>query len=132
VIDIYRRHIRPNATDSHYVTASRLATLFWGCYAVGFASFGRNFGALIEAVNVVGSLFYGGLLGVFVLAFFFKKVGGTAAFLGVLAGEAAIFAANLFTTVSFLWYNVIGCVVVVAVGVALTAVQRRPRVAPAS
>ena len=49
VIDIYRRHIRPNATDSHYVTASRLATLFWGCYAVGFASFGRNFGALIEA-----------------------------------------------------------------------------------
>jgi SSS family transporter len=120
VIDIYRRHIRPNAEDMHYVHASRLATVFWGCYAVGFASFGRNFGALIEAVNVVGSLFYGGLLGVFVLAFIFKHVGGTAAFIGVIAGEAAIFATSLFTKISFLWYNVIGCLVVVAVALALT------------
>lgn len=125
VIDIYRRHIKPHAADTHYVTASRLATLFWGAYAVVFASFGRDFGALIEAVNVVGSLFYGGLLGVFVLAFFFKSVGGTAAFVAVLAGEAAIFAAAVFTSVSFLWYNVIGCVVVVAAGLALSAVRRR-------
>ena len=60
----------------------------------------------------MGSLFYGGLLGVFVLAFFFKRVGGTGAFAGVLAGEAAIFAVAEFTRVSFLWYNVIGCVLV--------------------
>jgi Na+/proline symporter len=83
---------------------------------MGFAQFGRNFGALIQAVNVVGSLFYGSLLGVFVLAFFFKSVGGRGAFIGVIAGEAAIFAVNLFTHISFLWYNVIGCLVVVAVG----------------
>jgi Na+/proline symporter len=125
VIDIYRRHIKPNAADTHYVTASRLATLFWGAFAVAFASFGRDFGALIEAVNLVGSLFYGGLLGVFVLAFFFKSVGGTAAFAAVLAGEAAIFAAALYTSVSFLWYNVIGCVVVVAAGLAVSSMRRR-------
>ena len=114
VIDIYKRHLRPEATDKHYVMASRLATAFWGFYAVGFAQFGHNFGALIEAVNMVGSLFYGGLLGVFVLAFFFKSVGANGAFYGVLAGEAAIFAAKLFTPISFLWFNVIGCVIVVA------------------
>lgn len=116
VIDIYRRHIRRDAPDHHYLNASRVATIFWGLYAVAFAQYGRNFGALIEAVNVVGSLFYGGLLGVFVLAFFFKSVGANGAFFGVLAGEAAIFAANRFTNVSFLWYNVIGCVVVVLTG----------------
>ena len=63
---------------------------------------------------MVGSLFYGGLLGVFVLAFFFKTVGANGAFYGVLAGEVGIFAAKLFTNISFLWFNVIGCVIVVA------------------
>ncbi len=93
VIDLYQRHIRRDASDHHYLTASRWATVFWGLFAVGFAQYGRNFGALIEAVNIVGSLFYGGLLGVFMLAFFFKKVGPNGAFFGVLAGEAVIFAA---------------------------------------
>jgi Na+/proline symporter len=87
---------------------------------VSFAQFGRNFGALIQAVNVVGSLFYGSLLGVFVLAFFFKSVSGRGAFVGVIAGEAAIFAANLFTRISFLWYNVIGCFVVIVVALLVT------------
>jgi SSS family solute:Na+ symporter len=117
VIDIYRRHVNKKASDHHYLMASRWATVFWGLYAVAFAQYGRNFGALIEAVNIVGSLFYGGLLGVFVLAFFFKTVGANGAFFGVLAGEAAIFAANIFTKISFLWYNVVGCVVVIVVGV---------------
>ena len=72
------------------------------------------------AVNQVGSLFYGGMLGVFVLAFFFKRVGGTAAFVGVLAGEAAIFWAAAFTPIAWLWYNVIGAVVVVAAGWAIS------------
>ena len=117
VIDIYRRHINKEASDRHYLFASKLATAFWGIYAVVFAQFGRNFGALIEAVNIVGSLFYGGLLGVFVLAFFFRHVGANGAFYGVLAGEAAIFTANRFTRISFLWYNVVGCLVVIVVGV---------------
>ena len=116
VIDIYRRHINRSASDHHYLIASRILTVFWGLWAVGFAQYGRNLGALIEAVNIVGSLFYGGLLGVFVLAFFFKRVGANGAFWGVIAGEAAIFAVAMFTNISFLWFNVIGCVVVILVG----------------
>jgi len=126
VIDLYRRHVRQNATDHHYLTASRVATVFWGAYAVVFAQYGSNFGALIEAVNIIGSLFYGGLLGVFVLAFFFRSVGPRGAFLGVIAGEAAIFAAFFFTKISFLWYNVVGCVVVIAAGLAVSRVLDQP------
>ncbi len=121
VIDIYRRFFVRGRSDRHYLRASRLLTVFWGAYAVAFASVGaRGFGALIERVNIVGSLFYGGLLGVFVLAFFCKRVGGTAAFFGVFAGEAAIFVTAAFTPISFLWYNVIGCFVVVAVGLLIS------------
>jgi Na+(H+)/acetate symporter ActP len=116
VIDIYKRHVHRGASDGHYLLASRLATAFWGFYAVMFAQFGKNLGSLIEAVNRLGSLFYGSLLGVFTLAFFFPKVGGNGAFFGMLAAEAAIFAAYLFTGISFLWYNVIGCVMVVGMG----------------
>jgi Na+/proline symporter len=121
MVDIYKRHIRKRATDHHYLNASRVATAFWGAYAVALAGFGKNLGSLIEAVNVLGSLFYGSLLGVFVLAFFFRRVGGTGAFWGMLAGEAAIFFCFLFTGISFLWYNVIGCVVVVLTAVAVSA-----------
>jgi len=131
VIDIYRRHVNRDAPDHHYLMASRCATLFWGLFAIGFAQYGRNFGALIQAVNIIGSLFYGGLLGVFVLAFCFKSVGANGAFCGVLAGEAAIFAADLFTRISFLWFNVLGCVVVVVVGVIVSRLfdrDRRPEV----
>jgi SSS family transporter len=115
VIDIYKRHMVKESSDAHYLGASRVATLFWGIYAMVFASTATGFGALIEAVNQVGSLFYGGMLGVFVLAFFVKRCTATGAFIGVLAGEAAIFTTAQFTS-AFLWYNVVGCVVVVAVG----------------
>ncbi len=116
VIDIYKRFARPGQADGHYLNASRAFTAFWGAYAVVTAQFGEGTGSLVEKVNMLGSLFYGGLLGVFVLAFFFPRVNGTAAFAGVLAGEAAIFACWTFTGISFLWYNVVGCLVVVATG----------------
>jgi Na+/proline symporter len=115
VIDIYKRHLAKDSSDKHYVTASRIATVFWGAYAVVFASTATGFGALIEAVNQVGSLFYGGMLGVFVLAFFVKRCTATGAFVGVLAGEAAIFTTARFTE-AFLWYNVVGCLVTVGAG----------------
>ena len=120
VIDVYKRYVRTEATDRHYLWASRLATAFWGIYAVAFASYGPTFGALIEAVNMVGSLFYPGMLGVFVLAFFFKRVGATAAFYGVLTCEAVIFALFKFTTIAYLWYNVIGCIIVVLAALAIS------------
>ncbi len=125
VVDLYRR-LHPRAADHHYVVASRLATLFWGAYAVVFAGWGKRLGSLIVAVNVVGSLFYGSMLGCFVLAFGFRKVRGTATFVGMLVGEVAVFWAFLFTNISWLWYNVLGCAVVVATALAITYVSGAP------
>ena len=125
VIDIYKRHFRKDASDHHYVSAAKVATIFWGVYAVTTAGLGRNLGSLIEAVNILGSLFYGGLLGVFVLAAF-KRVTGNGAFYGVIVGELAIFAVAAFTNVSFLWYNVMGCLVVIVTGVGISLLERKP------
>jgi Na+/proline symporter len=119
VVDIYKRHIKPGASDHHYLVASRWSTLFWGIYAVAFAGVVGGFGSLIEAVNFVGSLFYGTLLGCFVLALGFRQVRGTAAFSGMLIGEAAVLATARFTNISWLWYNVIGAVVVVSTALAV-------------
>jgi SSS family transporter len=126
VIDIYKRYVARDAADRRYLLASRAATAFWGLYAMAFASFATSFGALIEAVNYVGSLFYGGMLGVFVLAFFVRRCTARGAFVGVIAGEAAIFLTAQFTS-AFLWFNVVGAVVVVVVGVLVSGTNsRRP------
>jgi SSS family solute:Na+ symporter len=124
VIDIYKRHVQTRATDSHYLRVSRLMTLLWGCYAVISAQYVKRMGSLIEAVNVLGSFFYGGMLGVFVLAFFFKRVRGRGAFWGVVAGECVIFACWYFTNIAFLWYNVIGCAVVIVTALVISAFER--------
>jgi SSS family transporter len=121
VVDLYRRHFRPNASDHHHLLAARWATLFWGVYAVAFAGWGKRLGSLIVAVNVVGSLFYGSLLGCFVIAFALKKVRGTATFIGMIAGEAAIFWTFFHGGISYLWFNVIGCAVVVGTALLVTA-----------
>lgn len=123
-IDVFKRFVKPNASDGQTVFFSRCATAFWGMYAVGTAEFGRNLGSLIEAVNMLGSLFYGGLLGVFVLAFFLKRTNSRGAFWGVVIGEAAIFYAKFFTSISFLWFNVIGCAVVVISGSIISMMTR--------
>ena len=120
VIDVYKRYIHREGSDHHYLLASRWATLFWGIYAVVFAGWAGRLGSLIVAVNKVGSLFYGSLLGCFVVAFVFRRVRGTATFVGMVAGESAILATAVYTDVSWLWYNVIGCVVVVATALAIT------------
>jgi SSS family transporter len=125
MVDLYKRHVKTSASDRHYLAVSRAATLFWGAYAVTCAHFVKGLGALIEVVNVLGSLFYGGMLGVFVLAFCFRRVTARGAFYGVLAGEAVIFACWYFTSIAFLWYNVIGCLVVVLAGVAISALTAR-------
>jgi SSS family transporter len=124
MIDVYKRHFRSSASDRHYLGVSRLATVFWGAYAVITARYAGNLGSLVEAVNVLGSFFYGGMLGVFVLAFYFPRVGARGAFYGVLAGEAMIFSAYFFTNIAFLWYNVLGCVVVVVTGILVSRWER--------
>ena len=124
MVDVYRRFFRRDERDSHYLSASRWLTVFWGAYAIVTALYAQNLGSLVEAVNRLGSLFYGTLLGVFVLAFFFPRVRGTAAFLSMIAGEAAVFAVWHFTGLAFLWLNAIGCVAVVLSGCLLSL---RPR-----
>ena len=119
VMDIYRRHFRPEASDRHYLFASRVFTALWGAWAVVFAQYAKNLGSLVEAVNLVGSYFYPVLLGVFVLAFFFRKVRGSAAFWAMVTGEAVVVGCAIFTNIAFLWYNVIGTVVVVVAGIIL-------------
>jgi Na+/proline symporter len=123
VIDFYQRLIRPGAGEGETLLASRLATAFWGVFAMGFAQFAGGLGNLIEAVNIVGSLFYPGMLGAFVLAFGFKRVGGTAAFWGVILGELVVFYLARFAGVAFLWYNVAGCLAVVLSALVLQAVR---------
>jgi SSS family transporter len=125
VIDLYKRLGWTGADERHYLWASRVATLVWGGYAVATAQNVKHMGSLIEAVNILGSFFYGGMLGVFVLAFGVKRVRGRGAFFGVLAGEAVIFACWYFTSIAFLWYNVIGCLVVVATGVVISELEGR-------
>jgi len=120
IVDIYRRYVKQGASDHHYLVASRWATLFWGVYAVLFAGLAGRMGSLIVAVNKIGSLFYGTLLGCFVLAFVFRRVRGTATFFGMLVGEAAILSTAAFTDVSWLWYNPIGCAVVVITALGIT------------
>jgi SSS family solute:Na+ symporter len=121
VMDLYRRLWRPDENDRHYLMVSRLFTAIWGAWAVIFAQYAKNLGSLVEAVNQVGSYFYPVLLGVFALAFFFKRVRGSAAFWAMLTGEAAIVACSLFTHIAFLWFNVIGTVVVVIAGLLFSA-----------
>jgi Na+/proline symporter len=122
VIDIYRRLVKPNASDRHYIAVSKAATVLWGLYAMAFAQFAGHLGSLIEAVNIVGSLFYGTILGIFLIAFYFKRIGGTATFFAAIAAEATVLACYFFTGIPFLWFNVIGCAVLVALAHVLNVV----------
>ena len=120
VIDFYQRWVRPEASDAHYLMVSRLSTFFWGAMAVVVALFAGRLGSLLEAVNLVGSYFYGSLLGVFLLAFMVRRASGTGAFYGLLAGMGSVWIVAETTDISYLYYNVVGAVVVLAVGWALS------------
>jgi Na+/proline symporter len=115
VVDIYRRMLVPNQSDRHYLNASRIFTIVWGLIALTFAATADLFDNLIQAVNIIGSLFYGVILGVFVVAFFMKWVRGNAIFIAALMAEAfvlLIFWANAqgYVDIAYLWLNLIGCV----------------------
>jgi Na+/proline symporter len=125
VMDVYRRHIRQGASDAHYLKVAKLATGFWGLFACVVALFAARQGSLIEVVNKFGSFFYGSMLGVFVLAIGTKRATGRGAFWGMLCGLASVAVVSNLTKISFLWYNVIGCVVVVAVGMLLSLLGKK-------
>jgi Na+/proline symporter len=127
VIDFYRRRVRADAPDAHYLAVSRASTGLWGVFACAVAVWAAELGSLIEVVNRFGSFFYGSILGVFILAVAFPLATGTGAFLGLLAGMAAVAWAASATSVAFLWHNVIGAIVVVVVGLAVSLVLRDGR-----
>jgi SSS family transporter len=124
VIDIYRRHFRPKAEDHHYVAAGRVATAIWGLFACVVATYATSLGSLIEVVNRFGSFFYGSLLGVFVLAIGVKRATARGAFWGLIFGMISVAIASNYTDIAFLWFNVIGCLVVVIVGYLLSLTDR--------
>lgn len=119
VIDVYKRMVKKNASERHYLLISKLATVFWGLYAIGFAMFANRLGSLIEAVNILGSLFYGTILGIFLIAFYLKKVCGNATFFAAIIAETVVIALFIFTEVPYLWYNVIGCVTLVIAAIVM-------------
>jgi Na+/proline symporter len=119
VVDVYRRLISPDASEHDYVRVSKLMTVFWGVFSIGFAEFANQLGSLIEAVNKLGSLFYGTILAIFLLAFYTKAVTGTAAFLGAVIGEMAVVLCAMFTNMAWLWWNVVGCLVGIAAALAI-------------
>lgn len=120
VVDVVKR-LRPGASASADLWTARIATIGWAAFAVGFAEYASRLGSLIEAVNILGSLFYGTILGVFLAAFYLKRVRGNAVFAAALIAEAAVVACFMFSKVSFLWYNVVGCLVVLIASLLLTA-----------
>lgn len=128
VIDVYKRSFVKNRTDHHYFRASRGFTLLWGLLALLFAMVAAQFENLIEAVNIVGSLFYGTILGVFLVAFFVKFVKGNAVFIAAIITEIAVI--TIFTLdyyeyiqIAYLWLNLIGCVLVLALSSLFQAAQ---------
>ncbi len=117
MIDFYKRYFKPQASDMHYLRAGQACTLFWGAFATLIAMFAGGWGtSLVETVNKVGSHFYGPILGVFLLAFFVKRSNGTGAFIGAIAGLAAVLYTSYQLEISWLYLNAIGPVVVIAVG----------------
>jgi len=111
-IDFYRPLIRPNASDHHYVIAAQALTAAWGLIAIGVASFASLVENLLEAGNILGSIFYGSILGLFLTAFFIRRVTGSAVFFAALIAQMLVFVLFATTNIGYLWYNFIGCAAV--------------------
>jgi SSS family transporter len=120
-IDIYRHLINREASDAKCVTASKWFTGLWGLVAISFALYAHLVENLIQAVNILGSIFYGVMLGLFVVAFFVKWVGGAAIFWAALAAQTLVFVLYFRLTISYLWYPLIGCAACVLFSIALQA-----------
>jgi SSS family solute:Na+ symporter len=120
-IDFYRHVLKRQATDAHYVAASKCFTLLWGLVALAFALFANLAENLIQAVNIVGSIFYGVMLALFLVAFFVRWVSGTAVFWAALAAQTLVFVLYFSLSISYLWYNFIGCAACVLLSVLLQA-----------
>jgi SSS family transporter len=118
-IDIYRRHVKKPKSEKHYVNATKAFTLLWGIIAILFACVGTLFENLIQLVNIIGSIFYGTVLGVFLVAFYIKYVKAQAMFWGALITQVAVIYIYMIDIVSFLWLNIIGAVLAILLSMLL-------------
>ncbi|MEO1518021.1 MAG: sodium:solute symporter [Bacteroidota bacterium] len=129
VIDLYRRQISPGRSDQHYLVISKGMTIMWGLIALAFAAFASLFDNLIEAVNIVGSVFYGAILGIFLVAFFLKQVKGTSVFIAALIAEAVVITVFVLeklghVDIAYLWLNLIGCGLVVILSLVIPSPEK--------
>ncbi len=115
-IDLYKRSIKKEGSDKHYLVASKLFTVLWGLLAILFATLASLVDNLIEAVNILGSVFYGTILGIFLVAFYFKYIKSKAVFIAAILAEAIVIYCYFYTSIGYLWFNVIGCSLVIALG----------------
>ncbi len=120
-IDLYRHLIKRDASDAHYVLASKCFTAFWGLVAIAFALFATLSENLIQATNIIGSVFYGVVLGLFLVAFFLKKIGGTAVFWAAVIAQALVLVLYFTLSISYLWYNFIGPVLCITLSAIIQA-----------
>jgi SSS family solute:Na+ symporter len=126
-VDIYKRLIRKEATEKHYVIASKSFTVMWGLIAIGFASIGSLFENLIQFVNIIGSIFYGTVLGIFLSAFLIRSMSSNAVFIAALIAQSIVLVCYWTTDIGFLWYNVIGCGGVIIVGLLIDLILKSTR-----
>jgi hypothetical protein len=124
-IDFYRHLVNRQASDAKCVAATKWFTAFWGVVAIGFALFAHLAENLIQAVNILGSIFYGVMLGLFVVAFFIPRVGGTPVFWAALAAQTLVFILYHGLTISYLWYPLVGCAACVVFSLVLQAILGR-------
>jgi SSS family solute:Na+ symporter len=120
-VDFYRPLIRPHASNHHYVLAAKVLTAAWGLVAIAIASFASLVENLIEAGNILGSVFYGSILGLFLAAFFIRQVTGSAVFFAAIIAQMLVFILFATTNIGYLWYNFIGCAAVLILAPILQA-----------
>ncbi|MEQ9378422.1 MAG: sodium:solute symporter [Imperialibacter sp.] len=124
-VDFYMRLVKKDGAEKHFVHASKFFTAFWGLVAIGFALFANLVENLIEAVNILGSIFYGSILGIFLVAFFIKVIKGPAVFWAAVISQLVVIVLFKTTDIAYLWYNVIGCVGVIALAFVInTAIKK--------
>jgi len=116
-IDLYKRNLGEEKTEEHYVKASKWFTLAWGIIAISVACIANLFDNLIQLVNIIGSIFYGNVLGIFLLAFFIKFVRGNAVFIAALITQLIIIYVFLMDWLPYLWLNLLGCVLVMGIAI---------------
>lgn len=126
-VDVYKRSLNPNQSDTHYVNATKWLTVVWGVVAILFACIGTLFENLIQFVNIIGSIFYGTILGVFLVAFYIKHIQGKAIFYAAIISQISIIAIFKADIVGYLWLNAIGCIFVIAISSIIQLFDHSPK-----